>query len=340
IRFGLAAVRNVGVNVVDAIVRARKAVSSKTGGAFTDFYDFLRKVDAVACNKRTIESLIKAGAFDSLGHTRKGLLSVHADAIDSFMDVKRNEAIGQFDLFGFGGAEETAVIANPPIPDSEWDKTDLLVFEREMLGLYVSDHPLFGTERLLARLTDIQIGDLRDQLATGERGHEPVTVGGVLMEVGKRFTKKGETYATATLEDLSSGVEVIFFPKVYREAYELLEEDQVVVVRARVDYRDESLKLIASEVFAPDLSDVRGLPLVLRLDVRQCTTPMVEELKTILSRHRGHVPVQLELVGPERTTVFRLGDDFRVSRRPGLFGELKSRFGPDAVAERAAVAAT
>ena len=135
--------------------RVDRARAARRRAPYTDFYDFLRKVDAVVCNKKTIESLIKAGAFDSLGHTRKGLLAVHADAIDSFLDVKRNEAVGQFDLFGdaFGDdrRRRRGMVVTPPIPTGEWDKTDLLAFEREMLGLYVSDHPLFGLEHVLAR---------------------------------------------------------------------------------------------------------------------------------------------------------------------------------------------
>src|SRR5882672_6407109 len=165
IRFGLAAVRNVGVNVVESIRRARREK-----GAFTDFYDYLRKVDAVACNKKTVESLIKAGAFDSLGHTRKGLLAVHADAIDAFLDVKKNEAIGQYDLFSGmfdapsgDAAEEPGLVVTPPIPTDEWAKPDLLAFEREMLGLYVSDHPLFGLEHVLANAADLSMSVLNEE---------------------------------------------------------------------------------------------------------------------------------------------------------------------------------
>src|SRR4029453_3879644 len=113
-------------------------------GDSPDFYDFLSKVDAVACNKKTVESLIKAGAFDSMGHSRKGLLAVHAEAIDAYADVKRNEAAGQFDLFGAlgdPGGTSAATVAMPAITEDEWDKRDKLAFEREMLGLYVSDHP-------------------------------------------------------------------------------------------------------------------------------------------------------------------------------------------------------
>src|SRR4030095_2144395 len=138
----------------------------KEKGAYADFYDFLKKIDAVACNKKTIESLIKAGAFDSMGHTRKGLLAVHADAIDAFLDVKRKEAVGQYDLFGsmFGDDEDSGpgLIVTPPIPAGEWDKADLLALEREMLGLYVSDHPLFGVEHVLEKAAERPISALAE----------------------------------------------------------------------------------------------------------------------------------------------------------------------------------
>src|SRR5262249_50305402 len=140
IRFGLTAVRNVGANVVNSVVDTRTAK-----GGFTDFGDYLRKVDAVVCNKRTIEGLIKGGAFDSLGHTRRGLMNVFEAAVDAVLDTKRAEAMGQFDLFGSLDGPDDAGAANPVddvfavrVPDGEWDKKVLLQFEREMLGLYVS----------------------------------------------------------------------------------------------------------------------------------------------------------------------------------------------------------
>src|SRR5579862_6811814 len=153
IRFGMAAVRNVGTAVVEAIVAAR---TSK--GAFTSFSDFLRKVPVNVCNKRVIESLVKAGAFDSLGDARRGMVMVHEQAVDAVIDVKRNEAIGQDSLFG--DDEENAATFDVPIPAGEWDKTTLLAFEREMLGLYVSDHPLLGLEPVLAAVTDCSVAEL------------------------------------------------------------------------------------------------------------------------------------------------------------------------------------
>src|SRR5580700_6288064 len=191
IRFGLAAVRNVGTAVVESIVATRKSK-----GAFTSFADFLRKVPVNVCNKRVIESLVKAGAFDSLGHPRKGLVLIHEQAIDTVIDVKRNEAMGQDSLFG--PDTETAATFEIPVPDGEWEKPTLLGFEREMLGLYVSDHPLLGIEHVLAVSTDCSVAQLLSsaadeaeraaaERAAAERGarggrgdSQPVTVGGIL----------------------------------------------------------------------------------------------------------------------------------------------------------------
>ena len=155
IRFGLAAIRNVGANVVEAIVQAR---SGK--GRYASFEDFLRKVPVVVCNKRTIESLIKAGAFDDLGHTRRGLVAVHEAAVDAVVSDKRQEAIGQDSLFGGLDDSGPTLSVVPPVPEGEWDKQTLLSSEREMLGLYVSDHPLFGVEHILARASDTPIAAL------------------------------------------------------------------------------------------------------------------------------------------------------------------------------------
>jgi DNA polymerase-3 subunit alpha len=245
IRFGMAAVRNVGINVVEAIVRARREK-----GTFTSFYDFLHKVDAAVCNKKTIESLIKAGAFDSMGHTRRGLLSIHADVIDSFVEVKRNEAKGQYDLFGdaFGGG----LMVTPPIPTTEWDKTDLLAFEREMLGLYVSDHPLLGQEHALSRAADMPISALLEDGTVSDG--QIVNLAGILSGVSHRITKQGRSWASATLEDLGGAVEVLFFPNTYELVGQYIAEDAIVVVRGRIDRRDDQPRMMAMDLAIPDIS--------------------------------------------------------------------------------------
>ena len=257
VRFGLAAIRNVGGNVVDAITAARRSK-----GEFTSFADFLRKVPAVVCNKRVIESLVKAGAFDSFEHPRKGLALIHEQAVDSVIDIKRNEAIGQDSLFG-GDAEAEAAF-EVAIPDAEWDKKLRLNFEREMLGLYVSDHPLLGVEHMLARDTDCSLAELMaSQEEAEERPSAPVNggrdglivrVGGILSGVTRKVTKQGNQWAAATLEDLGGAIEVLFFPQTYQLYATAIAEDAIVIVKGRVDRRDDVPKLIAMDMTVPDLS--------------------------------------------------------------------------------------
>jgi DNA polymerase-3 subunit alpha len=333
IRFGLAAVRNVGVNVVEAIVGARESA-----GAFTSFADFLRKVPANVCNKRVIESLIKAGAFDSLQHPRKGLLLIHELAIDTVIDVKRNEAMGQDSLFG--GDVEIEASFEVPVPEGEWDKTTLLGFEREMLGLYVSDHPLLGVEHVLAAATDCSIAQLLGSAEEGdERGsrggrgdaQQVVTVGGILSAVQRKVTRDGSPWAAATLEDLEGALEVLFFPKTYAECAAYLADDAVVLVRGRLDRREEAPKLIAMEVSVPDLAASRTGPFVVSMPVQRCVAPVVDRLHEVLRSHPGLAEVHLRLCNGRRTTVVKLDDKLRVKPSPALVADLKQFLGPACV---------
>ena len=332
IRFGLAAVRNVGTNVVEAIVAARSAK-----GAFASFSDFLRKVPVNVCNKRVIESLIKAGAFDSLGHPRKGLVLIHEQAIDTVIDVKRNEAMGQDSLFG--GDVEIEASFEIPVPEGEWDKSMLLAFEREMLGLYVSDHPLLGIEHVLSAVTDCSVAQLLGAAAEdaergtpGDRGDaQQVTVGGILSGVQRKVTRQGMPWAAATLEDLEGAVEVLFFPATYAECATLLADDAIVIVKGRLDRRDESPKLVAREVSVPDLSTGPSGPFVVSLPVQRCVAPVVDRLQEVLRSHPGLAEVHLRLCNGRRTTVVKLDDKLRVKPSPGLLADLKQLLGPACV---------
>ncbi len=328
IRFGLGAVRNVGANVVEAIVRCRREQ-----GRYEDFYDFLRKIDAAACNKKTMESLIKAGAFDSLSHTRKGLLSIHADAVDMFLDVKRNEAIGQFDLFG-GDPDTAGAVVAPPIPIGEWDKADLLAFERAMLGLYVSDHPLNGLERELKRLADRSISDLLadETIPDGET----VTLAGLLSGVQRKISRKGAPWALATLEDLDGTIEVLFFPKTYTAIGQYLADDTIVVIRARVSREEEGRpRLFANDISIPELSTTAGpKPVTLAMTVKQCTRTTAEQLRDILLSHPGDAEVHVLLISTTGRPPTRLRlSPMRVAETPALLADLKELLGAGAIAK-------
>ncbi|WP_159766824.1 DNA polymerase III subunit alpha [Streptomyces sp. HM190] len=327
ILFGLEAVRNVGTNVVDAIIRSRKAK-----GKYASFPDYLDKVEAAACNKRTTESLIKAGAFDTLGHTRKGLTAQFEPMIDNVVAVKRKEAEGQFDLFGGMGEEQSSEPGfglDVQFTDDEWDKAYLLAQEREMLGLYVSDHPLFGLEHVLSDKADAGIA----QLTGGEHADGAVvTIGGIISGLQRKMTKQGNAWAIATVEDLAGSIECMFFPATYQLVSTQLVEDAVVFVKGRLDKREDVPRLVAMELQVPDLSNAgTNAPVILTIPATRVTPPMVSRLGEILTHHRGESEVRIRLQGPTKTTVLRL-DRHRVKPDPALFGDLKVLLGPSCLA--------
>ena len=317
IRFGLAAIRNVGEGVVASIKSSRDAK-----GRYTSFGDFLAKVDVAVCNKKTIESLIKAGAFGSLGATRKGLMSIYLEAIDSIIETKRAEAIGQFDLFG--GETVSAVAGlDIEIPTGEWEKAMLLSYEREMLGLYVSDHPLLGVEHVLRANTDMTISQLVEEGATHE---SMVTIGGLITSVTRKVTRQGASWAVVTIEDLEGSVEALFFSKTYNQYSMSLTEDRIVTIRGRVDRREEQLRFTAVEMTMPDISRGPVGPLVISMPINQCTPPIVERMKEILRTHPGKREVHLYLDDNGAKTIMKV--DALVTASPSLSADLKSILGP------------
>ncbi|MFZ4372439.1 MAG: DNA polymerase III subunit alpha [Mycobacterium sp.] len=323
IRFGLGAVRNVGANVVSSLIATRTAK-----GKFTDFSDYLNKINVAACNKKVTESLIKAGAFDSLGHPRKGLFLVHTDAVDSVLGTKKAEAMGQFDLFG-GGADDGAAgdaVFTIKVPDDEWDDKHKLALEREMLGLYVSGHPLNGVAHLLAAQVDHAIPSI---LGGDVANDVQVRVGGILASVNRRVNKSGVPWASAQLEDLTGGIEVMFFPQTYALVGAEIADDAVVLVGGRVRIQDDRISLIANDLVVPDFSNVRpDRPLAVSLPTRQCTLDKVNALKQVLARHPGVSQVHLRLISGDRITTLELDQSLRVTPSPALMGDLKALLGP------------
>lgn len=321
IRFGLGAVRNVGANVVDAIVAARKTEP------FTSFHDFLAKVPVHVANKRTIESLIKAGAFDSLGSTRRALMEIHEDAAEQAVLDKRREANGEvgFDFDSLWGEDEPGEAQKVP-ERPEFTKKDKLAFEREMLGLYVSDHPLAGLEIPLAKHASISIHDLlaSEDLQDGDQ----VTVAGLVTSVQHRVAKQsGNPYGMITIEDFDGEVTVMFMGKTYTEFQSMLQNDAILVVRGRISRRDDGLNLHGQSAFAPDLGtmDAAG-PLVLVMPEHRATESTIGQLAEVLERHRGDTEVTLKLHRSGTAKVFEVPRPVAVT--VDLYGELKGLLGP------------
>ena len=323
IRFGLTAIRNIGENVVASIVKNRNEK-----GKYTSFSDFLTKVDGTVCNKKTIESLIKAGAFDSLGHSRKGLMSIYLEALDSVLEEKRAQAIGQFDLFG--GASEVSVNGMSTlaleVSDQEWEKALLLAYEREMLGLYVSDHPLLGVEHVLRSATDTTISQILDEGVVHE---QIITIAGLITAVQRKVSRQGQSWAIVTVEDLEGAIDVRFFASTYQAHALNLIEDRIVIIRGRIDKREETPQITALDLTLADINQAPIGPYVIKLEAERCTPPVVDRMKEILRSHPGTREVHLKIEGGSKNTILKLDDGLKITASPSLSADLKSILGPD-----------
>ncbi|WP_392508706.1 DNA polymerase III subunit alpha [Naumannella halotolerans] len=327
IRFGLTAIRNVGGNVVSGIIAGREE-----NGHAKDFGEYLANMPLIACSKRVTESLIKSGAFDSLGHKRRALMEVFETSIDQIVELKRNEANGQDDLFGeFAGVEDGGSSQSVVLPEvEEWDKRTRLAFEREMLGLYVSDHPLQGLEHVLAAERDVSIGTL-----IGEEGPRDamVTIAGMITAVNRRVTKAGDTWAVVTVEDLEASVDVLMFPKSYQLVAHVLATDTVVRVKGRARAKEDTLEIIGQEMTLPDLETGPAGPVVLTLNPTRINLHNADELRSVLRRYPGTTDVQVVVVAGTGTRQrWRLPDSLRVAPSAPLIADLKALLGPSCLA--------
>jgi DNA polymerase-3 subunit alpha len=316
IRFGLSAIRNVGVGVVERITEARE------DGPFETFLDFVDRVDVSALNKRTVESLIKAGAFDAMGNTRKGLTLAHEVILDTTLERRRNEEMGQYSLFA--GDDDSAETADFEIADQEWAQKMKLTFEKEMLGLYVSDHPLLSVGPSLAAATTTTIAELTEMT-----DRATVSIGGIVGSITRRWTKNGDPMLFFNLEDLERSVEVIAFPKTVHEFGPLVVEDAVLVVSGHLDHRGDDVKVVSREIKELAIRDDTSVRLA--VPAQRLTPEVVSSLKHILRNHPGPASVFLNLSDNGDTKVLKLGDDHKVEPRSALFAELKELLGPRAI---------
>jgi DNA polymerase-3 subunit alpha len=319
ITFGLSAVRNVGEGLVELLVRERDA-----NGPYASFHEFAERVPEQVLNKRTVESLIKAGAFDTLGHPRRGLLVSFEQIIDTTLARRRERDQGVMSLFADLGGDGSAGAFDErvEIPAVEFDKSERLRFEKEMLGLYVSDHPLLGVEAALRRKVECSIAE-----AVERDDGSQVVVGGVVTGLTRKFTKKGDQMAVFVLEDLQASIEVTVFPRVLLEQGHKLVDDAIVTVRGRLDRRDERVGLMCQDVQVLEGLEVGAPPLTLKLAAASIDEGAIDRLKRILCDHPGESPVFLHL-GPGK--VLRLADDYAVDLDRAV-GELRVAFGHEAV---------
>jgi DNA polymerase-3 subunit alpha len=318
IRFGLSAVKNVGDNAVRAIIAARDE-----DGAFASIWDFAERVDMQTVTSRVLESLIRAGAFDTTGAPRKGLLEVSEQAIGAGRKSQADRLAGQGSIFDLDPVDVGPSRQNyPPIPDVEFDQRDLLIAERETLGLFVSSHPLADVREQLRRKVDCGLREI-----AARREGERVTVGGLVSSVRQLITKKGDTMAFVVLEDLTGSTELTIFARTYAAARELLVQDRVIIVRGRVDGRGGGeLKLVADEVLPFDAVAEIGI-VRLSIDARKVARTAIDDLKTLVREFPGEHPVVVELATSRGLKRLRLGAGYRVQPEQAFFAEVRARLG-------------
>jgi len=340
VRYGLSAVRNVGSGAVGQIIEARRS-----RGGFGSFAEFCRKVDPGVLTKKVLESLVLAGAFDSLGYARKALLEGQEKVSGPIAAERKAEAAGQFSLFG-GGERAAHEIDESVLDGEEFDRRTLLRLEKEMLGQFVTDHPLLSVKDRLAAQTDMEVAEVVN-LGDGDL----VTVGGIVASVARRYTRKGEPYALFRLEDLAGGVSVVAFPGVFEQVPNLVETDAIVLVKGRVDLRGRELQLRAVEIRELDVGAAGGARptpgvMIVDLAAASCTNALIAKLKDLFGAHPGSTPVLVRFISSQGTTPIEVGS-VRVDPGAGLLSELRLLLGPQAArledepsprAERAEVA--
>jgi DNA polymerase-3 subunit alpha len=330
IRFGLAAVKNVGEKAVEVILQSRSQ-----SGPFESLFDFCRRVDMTAVNRRVIENLIKCGAYDSTQVSRARMFGALDDAMKAGQAYQRDQASAQIDIFGMLGAPSKGARAGdvyPPVP--EWSSQESLAFEKEALGFYISGHPLDKYDRALKKITSGTVAVLKEKAQTGE-----VRLGGLVSALKLRNTKKGERYGNFNLEDKTGFIEVIVWPDTYKKCAELLGADDPIFVKGRLEAGEDRIQVIANEVWtlAEAIKNhkngnakmsVNGEKVHLYMRESEVSADELVRLRDLLLDYPGRSVVFLHMLGKgEGETVIELPDQVRIASGPSLETTVEQLFG-------------
>lgn len=332
IYFGLAAVKNVGVNVIESIVKSRKQK-----GEFINFADFCNKIDTGVVNKRAVESLIKAGAFDCFKVYRSRLLAVYEKILDGVGNQRKKNIDGQLNLFT-DFAEKKFEAVDIKYPDiKEFEKRYLLSMEKEMTGLYISGHPLEEFEETLkiavnTKISDIIIEETLDTETTGEnykiQDGDRVIIGGIVSEVTKKITKNNAMMAFIKVEDMYGNIEIVIFPKVLEKCISFINEDAMVVVKGRVSIREDEQPKILCEEIKP-LVKINNDKIYIQVEEEKLIKPVINEIAQVLSEYNGSTPVYFWAKKEKRKYV--IPNNLWVNEDTELLNFLRKRFGDENV---------
>ncbi|MDD5439358.1 MAG: DNA polymerase III subunit alpha [Candidatus Omnitrophica bacterium] len=325
IRFGLAAVKNVGQGAIDSVITARE-----THGKFTSLYEFTELVDSRLVNRKVLEALIKCGAFDTLGLFRSQLLAIADNAIEIAGGIQKDKVRGQLSFFDTFEHEDTFKKTVQDVPNiPEWPESQLLAYEKELLGFYITKHPLARYAKILKMYSSCPIQDFPSR-----KDGDEILVGGIMSKVKITVTKKaGEKMAIVTFEDLTNSCEVLVFPNAYKNTGSLVRTDAIVFIRGKISLREDEPRLIASDIILPeDVKDEFTKAVVIGLSVPGLDDLVLDSLKETLKRYPGKVPVYFNFIEPtgERTSI-SLGKDFNVQPTEKLVDAIEAIIGQETV---------
>jgi DNA polymerase-3 subunit alpha len=318
IRFGLNAVKGVGEGAARSVINARKE-----GGPFESVWDFTERVDPTVSNKRVLEALVKCGALPG---SRKGALEVLEQAVSWGQKQQADRLAGQGSIFDLGPVDDARPKHHPPTPTDEFETNELLKLEKEVLGLYVSDHPLSAIRDQLRRKSDSTIGELERR-----RDGEVITVGGIVSSIRHMTTKRGDAMVFLNFEDVTGAVETVVFNQLYEKYRELCVTDRILIVKARIDRKEGETKLVALELSAFEaVAEKREVRL--KIDATKAKAGTIKELADLIRDFPGESPVYADLLTSQGKKVFAFGPQYKVQAAPDFYAEVKMILGESAVA--------
>ena len=318
IRFGLNAVKGVGEGAARALINARKE-----GGPFESIWDFTERVDPTVSNKRVLEALVKCGALPG---SRKGALEVLEQAVAWGQKQQADRLAGQGSIFDLGPADDEKPKHHPPTPTDEFETNELLKLEKEVLGLYVSDHPLSAIRDQLRRKSDSTVGELERR-----RDGEVVTIGGIVSSLRHMTTKRGDAMVFLQMEDITGGIETVVFNTLYEKVRELCVTDRILIVKARIDRKEGETKLVALELL-PFEAVAEKREVRLKIDATKARAGTIKELAALIRDFPGESPVYADLMTSNGRKTYAFGPQYKVQPAPDFFAEVKMIFGESAVA--------
>jgi len=324
IRFGLAAVKNVGQSAIEAILKAREKQKR-----FSSLHEFCQKVDQRTVNKRVIESLIKCGAFDSTGAKRWELMNDLADVMESAQRIQKDRELGQKGLFGFDEIYESNHKAeNGKTNVNPWEENETLAYEKETLGFYITGHPLANQKRQLDRFTNCD----SQTIAEMNNGRQ-INIGGIIIKVRTQMTKKGKIMAFITLEDLAGFAEIIVFPDVYKSSESILKTDNTILVKGHKDTSTETIKIIAKDIIPlSEAAENWTGKIHVNIQTAGLETDFLEKIKSILEAHRGKNDVLLHLISPDGKSIsMNASSQLKVAPDDKLILEIEELLGKDSI---------